>query len=248
MGRSETRKEFDEANLKFQNKWKQVNDEAIDEFLTGFEKTWVKSNESNWWSGAGPIDHNNGLEAKNRDIKQNKTLRPKQRLGDFFVNAFDIVKQMSIDDEAERIYSKPTELITPTQLNEGWQWLLRHQEKADIVQIKDGWYVLSESYEGSESLVDKAKELIRSKRNSYKDLTFDQYAKLKASVYELKKEDVEVSCNCPVGIKKNFCKHVVGMMIKEKLITVPENILALPLAAKVKRGRPKKSRGALSHI
>ena len=55
MGRSETRKEFDEANSKFQNKWKQVNDEAIDEFLAGFEKTWVKSNESNWWSGAGHI-------------------------------------------------------------------------------------------------------------------------------------------------------------------------------------------------
>ena len=105
--------------------WKQANDEANDEFLARFDKTWVKSYESNWWCGAGPIDHNYGLEAKNRDIKQNKKLRHKQRLGDFFVNVFDIVKQMSINDRAERIDSEPTELITPTQLIEGWQWLLR---------------------------------------------------------------------------------------------------------------------------
>ena len=48
--------------------------------------------------------------------------------------------------------------------------------------------------------------------------------------------------------KKKFCKHVVGLMRKEKIIDVLENIIALPLSAKVKRGRPKKSRGALSLI
>ena len=153
LGRSETREEFDEISAKFQNKWKQKNDEEINSFLVGFENTWVKSNKSNWWSGAGPIDHNNGLEAKNRDIKKNKTLRPKQRLGDFFLNAFDIVKQMSINDKAERIFSNPLELITPTEMNDGWQWLLRHKEKSDIVQIKDRYYVKSEQKE-SEKLVD----------------------------------------------------------------------------------------------
>ena len=74
ISRSETREEFDEANNKFQNKWKQENHDVIDDFLAGFEKTWVKSNESNQQSGP-PVDHDNGLEAKNRDPKKNKTLR-----------------------------------------------------------------------------------------------------------------------------------------------------------------------------
>ena len=109
------------------------------------------------------------------------------------------------------------------------------------------FFVKSEKKE-SENLVDKAKELIRAKRNNFKEYTFDDYAKIKSSVYELTKADGEVFCTCPMGIKKNFCKHVVGIMIKEKIIDVPENIIALPLSAKVKRGRPKKSRGALSLI
>ena len=37
------------------------------------------------------------------------------------VNAFNIVKQMSVDDREVRIYSNPVELITPTEMNDGWQ-------------------------------------------------------------------------------------------------------------------------------
>ena len=117
----------------------------------------------------------------------------------------------------------------------------------DIIQIKNHFYVKSEKKD-LESLVDKAKELIRAKRNNFKDYNFDDYASIKSTVYELTKADGEVFCTCPIGIKKKFCKHVVGLMIKEKMIDVPENIIALPLSAKVKRGRPKKSRGALSLI
>ena len=47
MDRSQTRNEFDESNSKIQHMWKQVNEEANDEFLAGFDKTWVKCYESN---------------------------------------------------------------------------------------------------------------------------------------------------------------------------------------------------------
>ena len=39
---------------------------------------WVNSRESNWFVGAGPIYHNNGLEATNRDIKRTKVMRYKE--------------------------------------------------------------------------------------------------------------------------------------------------------------------------
>ena len=64
-------------------------------------------------------------------------------------------------------------------------------------------------------LVDKAKEMIRSKRSNFKDLSFEQYAQLKSSVYELKYENSEISCTCPLGMKHKYCKQKVGLMIKD---------------------------------
>ena len=116
-------------------------------------------------------------------------LRPKQRLGDFFLNAFDFVKQMSINDKAERIFTNPKELITPTEINDGWQWLLRYKEKSVIIQIEDYYYMKSEK-KGIDRLVDKAREFKR-KQNNFKDFTFDEHAKLKSTVHELTKAEGE---------------------------------------------------------
>ena len=93
----QSRPEFDAMSEKFLDEWMLISDE-MDTFLAYFDKTWLKSKESNWFAGAGPLNHNNGLEGRNRDIKNNKVLRPRQPMGDFIKNAFDIVKIMSIDD------------------------------------------------------------------------------------------------------------------------------------------------------
>ena len=53
-------------------KWFQIENESVLRFLEYYNKQWVISTESNWFVGAGPIDHNNCLEAQNADIKQNK--------------------------------------------------------------------------------------------------------------------------------------------------------------------------------
>ena len=77
---SETREEFQEVNTMFYVKWLSLGIEQIDQFIGYFHEQWVNSKESNWFVGAGPIDHNNGLEATNRDIKRTKVLRDKQKL------------------------------------------------------------------------------------------------------------------------------------------------------------------------
>ena len=41
---------------------------------------WVNSPERNWFVGAGPVDHNNGIEGTNDDIKKTKVIRDKQNL------------------------------------------------------------------------------------------------------------------------------------------------------------------------
>ena len=72
--------------------------------------------------------------------------------------------------------------------------------------------------------------------------------KIRATVYELEVKNGTLSCSCPLGMKHNFCKHKVSLMIKLKMITAPENVMILTLGVKTKRGRPKKMGGALSYI
>ena len=66
----------------------------------------MKSRESNWFAGAGSLDHNNGLEAKNNDLKKTKILRPKQKIGTFYNNCKNIVYQESKLNDKEWRKSK----------------------------------------------------------------------------------------------------------------------------------------------
>ena len=59
----------------------------------------VETIKSNWFTGAGPIDNQNGLESVNGDLKKTKTIRLKQKLGDFLSNALTMVEQFSHKDD-----------------------------------------------------------------------------------------------------------------------------------------------------
>ena len=65
---SENRFEFDQANMMFYFKWLSLDHEKVNEFIGYYHETLVNSTESNWFVGAGPIDHNNGIEGTNADI------------------------------------------------------------------------------------------------------------------------------------------------------------------------------------
>ena len=110
---SQTRKEFDLSWNLFKDKWKNIEDDQINTFLSYFESTWVKSKESNWFAGAGSLDHNNGLESKNGDLKRTKIIRPKQKIGTFYNNCKSIVYQESkLNDKEWRLFCDPRDLIT----------------------------------------------------------------------------------------------------------------------------------------
>ena len=51
---SQSREEFDEANLMFYVKWLSVEDEIIEKFIEYYHHNWVASKQSNWYVGARP--------------------------------------------------------------------------------------------------------------------------------------------------------------------------------------------------
>ena len=188
--------------------------------------------------------HNNGLEAKNEDLKRNKILRPKQPINEFIQNSLDIVTMMSIDDKEQRLFCYPKDLITPSEKLDGWQWLQRNSRKSSIIEANSVFYTLSEKV--TADLHVKAKELCGAKKSSFQDIVqFDHWKKLKTEVFQLHKHATHVTCSCPIGLSKRFCKHSVGLMIKLKMLNVPLELIEMPLTQRLKRGRPKKSKGGL---
>jgi hypothetical protein len=85
--------------------------------------------------------------------------------------------------------------------------------------IKKVRNVLSSSAPKSTILMDAAKSYIRAKRSGIYEEGFGEWAEFRAIVYELVKNDKYVTCNCRLDIKKQWCKHRIGLMIKYGLLS-----------------------------
>ena len=247
---AQSREEFDAAVMMFYTKWLERGDDSIDDFIMYFDATWVSSGESNWFTGAGPIDNQNGLESINGDLKKTKIFRLKQKLGDFISTALTVVEQFSHKDDS-RLYCPISELIKLSDKTSGYQWLQINQSPSSIVKIKDVYYVLSSKVSASKngpSLPEMAKQFIK-KQKSFNYDSFAEWGEMKNSVYELKhdKDRNLFRCSCVYGQKWIFCKHAVGCMIKFGGLVIPEHAMSVPLHEHRPRGRPKKNRGWWSH-
>ena len=78
--------------------------------------------------------------------------------------------------------------------------------------------------------------------------SFDQFAQRAFSVWTvtMKEEDWRSAvCTCPYHLKKQKCKHVLGLAIQLKLVKPPPAAKDTPIGQKRKRGRPKKTTKAL---
>jgi hypothetical protein len=74
---------------------------------------------------------------------------------------------------------------------------------------------------------------------------FDEYRKIKNSVFCLTVKGENASCECNCFKKNYFCSHSLGTKILMNLITAPTEAWAIPLGQKRKPGRPKKAGPAL---
>ena len=88
------------------------------------------------------------------------------------------------------------------------------------------------------NLPELAKEFVKTQRHCDYD-SFNEWAKTKNTVYELKYLESEsiFRCTCPYGLKWVFCKHSVGLMIKFAGLEIPETAMAVPLHEHRQRGR-----------
>ena len=77
---------------------------------------------------------------------------------------------------------------------------------------------------------------------------FDEFKKYDRGVWVVRissTDDKKCGCSCPWYQKHENCKHLLGMKIRLKTVTVPAEAKNIPIGQKRKRGRPSKATKAL---
>ena len=102
------------------------------------------------------------------------------------------------------------------------------------------WAVESSSSTEGSRLQDRAKERLQH-RVSPSTNTFEEYARMRTSCYILEERNGDFYCDCYEGCKGKLCKHSVGMDYFVGNLIVEDDVRAVPLGGKRKRGRPKRN-------
>ena len=102
------------------------------------------------------------------------------------------------------------------------------------------WAVESSSSTGGSRLQDRARERIQH-RACPSSNTFEEYTKMRTSCYLLEERNGDFYCDCYEGLKGKLCKHSVGMDYFVGNLIVEDDVRAVPLGGKRKRGRPKRN-------
>lgn len=124
---SNNEKTFEVATKLFLKKWK-----SEEKFLQYFSSEWLES-KNDWYEGLQMYipSTNNALEATNRVIKDEDTIRERLVLSRFTVVVFSIVKKWLKERNPARVNSKQFEhqpSMTLSQWTNGYNWVKLNKE------------------------------------------------------------------------------------------------------------------------
>ena len=246
---------FQLLRLKYENA-----ETKVQLFLDYVEDTWINSKENLWFEGARPygISNNQGLEGKNKHIKDSYSMRRKLPLGTFIETSKKLVNEMSISDasllnmeKSQTLYGQPDSLKLRTN---GYNWYQEHQSNNNYLKTKP---VGKTQVEGCEMLwlvpssktAEDLQEIAAvrlSERFEISSKSLEDYIKIRSSCYIIEQKGLEFFCDCFVGSKGHMCKHAVGLMFKLGLLEITGDVRSKPLGQKRKRGRPAELRHCLA--
>jgi hypothetical protein len=235
---------FKKASSLFVKKWAKEKDPRVKDFITYFTEQWLSKNCS-WYEGFA-VDYpttNNGIEGTNAVMKAEHTLRERLPVGQFLNNLVDMVRKWSEIRNPDVVNCVPFHTTPPMSLRiwtDAYQWAALNvkalEEKGTDESVRY-FYVRSSST--TEPITKKL--LAAYKKEDWR--TFDDYKC--CGIYKICITESESTCTCPSYLKQLQCKHVIGMKIRLKLLTVPAEAKSVPLGQKRKRGRPTRARKAL---
>ncbi len=190
---------------------------------------------------------NNALEATNRVIKDEDTIRERLPLSRFTVVVFEIVNKWSKERNPARVNSKTFEhqsLIKLSHWTDGYNWVKLNKEVVSILNGNTTIYYLPAGEETT--ITEKAIKRYETCRfnlfDTYKAVYFKIWCMCLSNTPE---EWRKGTCTCPSFLKNYICKHIIGMSIRLKYCKPPPEAKNVEIGTKRKRGRPSKAKKAL---
>jgi len=236
-------KQFQTATQLFLKKWK---DEAS--FIEYFTSEWL-STKNGWYEGLQMFtpSTNNSLEATNRIIKDDYTLRERLVLSRFISVVFEIVKKWSKERNPSNVNSKMYKEEPSIQLRnwtDAYNWVKSNKEVISITDKDATRYYIP----AGEIVKIADKDVNRYESGRFN--TFDTYRSVQFGMWRVSlpnepEEWRKGICTCPSFLKNYICKHVIGMAIRLKYCKPPPEAKNVEIGVKRKRGRPAKAKKAL---
>ena len=232
---------------------------ALNTFFSYFRSVWVDSSEYRWYEASHPFasSNNQGMEAKNKSIKQSQTFRRLMPLGPFINTCLRMVQEWALEDYSnldstrnDTLFAQPNGLKLRSA---GYDWLSEHKSNTNFVKIPSNnlktllpntqviWAVPSSfTKRTEESLKEIAKQRIIERFEIPECQSFDESMQIRQSCHLIEQVNNEFFCDCPLGIKGKMCKHTVALLYKTGIMEITSDVRSKPLGQKRKRGRPKK--------
>lgn len=212
------------------------------EFTTYLKGQWLTPANKYWFAGAKNFtpSTNNCLESFNGKIKNNFNFRERSKMNVFKVKILQLARVISAEyrDGIKTISGEVT--IKKKLWQTAYEWA---KSDKGVIEEDNLHYVPS----GSENRISRA-NLTAYKGHTWK--TFEQWSK---NIFQLWVTMIPPdpahfkmsTCTCPSFLKDYICKHILGLGLRLQKIQMPDDVK--PLETKpIKRGRPKRTGGALS--
>ena len=122
-----------------------------------------------------------------------------------------------------------------------YSWL-RNKPKILITATEHPVYFVAAS--GQDDITENMADTYVQSFEEQHSVSLDEYKALRLGVWKIifnKDDYLQSTCTCRPFLKDYMCKHILGLAIQHRLVTVPPQTLNVPLDQKPRRGRPKKA-------
>ena len=165
-------------------------------------------------------------------------------MGQFVRKLVDLVRKWSEDRDPLRtnyVHFCETPTIPLKLWTSAYHWALENRK---VLQRKREGHIRYYTSASGEPSITPLRLTEYERKNGAWD-TFEEFLECYRSTWVITVPDDIPSCTCPAFCKRNVCKHILGMRIRQKSVTVPEEAKGIPLGQKRKRGRPARAKRAL---
>lgn len=231
---------FDVAADLFVSKWQN----NYPDLMKYFKDEWLTKNRL-WYEGAQKLipSTNNALEAVNKVIKDENTIRKLFDLGRFRVVIFEIIENWSLlyVNGLKEIHLQPE--ISLEMWTNAYNWA-----KLDVkMQVDETQSLVSYKIPADPNRTD-----VEQMNSDIDWTTFKQFKEECFLFYTaifpvlLAKENwIKGSCDCYQYFKLYMCVHILGIALRMRYVSAPDEAKTIPIGRKRKRGRPALAKPAL---